>query len=243
MEVATLDVLSVTDAHDEPVLRDCRLNLGGNVLVFKNGRAKIPEDWAPDVARCPKVIIPGYRGPVTEAPPNVSASLENDQPTSDREPAEADLAAAEAYLRSQGIEPPTREPDERLVRVEINGQVVTLPRKHAVPLVNAGQATPVPEEDTAVAGARIEPEPDAEPEVDAEPGATPTGATNDTPEGSASKPEPQEGRPVPDGFEAETADGKARCFARKGDGSQCANASVEDHACHIAAHLKQVQKS
>lgn len=43
---------------------------------------------------------------------------------------------------------------------------------------------------------------------------------------------------IPAGFAAETTDGKPRCWARKGDGSQCSNAAVEGHACGLPAHQK-----
>lgn len=45
-----------------------------------------------------------------------------------------------------------------------------------------------------------------------------------------------------DGFERETADGQPRCMARKGDGTQCANAAVDGDACRLAAHKKQLSK-
>lgn len=45
---------------------------------------------------------------------------------------------------------------------------------------------------------------------------------------------------LPAGFEELTADGKPRCWAHKGDGSQCSNAASEgSHACGLAAHQKQ----
>lgn len=52
--------------------------------------------------------------------------------------------------------------------------------------------------------------------------------------------EPAVAVPVPDGFEATTADGSARCLAAKADGSQCQNAAADGHACAIAKHREQV---
>ena len=74
-------------------------------------------------------------------------------------------------------------------------------------------------------------EPDAAQAVD---GPEDDDEPDDAPEGDADE--------VPDGIEALTADGKPRCWARKGDGSQCANGSVDgSHACGLAAHQKLVK--
>lgn len=46
---------------------------------------------------------------------------------------------------------------------------------------------------------------------------------------------------VPEGFASTTSEGEPRCLARKGDGSQCANAAKGDtHACGLAKHQIQV---
>ncbi len=45
---------------------------------------------------------------------------------------------------------------------------------------------------------------------------------------------------LPENFTATTPEGEPRCYARKGDGSQCQNTAVEHEACGLAAHKAQV---
>jgi hypothetical protein len=50
---------------------------------------------------------------------------------------------------------------------------------------------------------------------------------------------------LPAGFAATTAEGEPRCYARKGDGSQCANPARVDgehstYSCGLAKHAEQV---
>lgn len=150
-----LDVLSVLDAQDQPVLANCTLQMGEVALEFKNGRSKVAAKNAAEVLRHPKVTIPAYVGPAADLPPNVAADLLE----LEREAAAEDqVQAAAEYLKEEGLEVP--EP--------LDGD----------------------------------------------------------------KPS------IPAGFAAETTDGKSRCWARKGDGSQCSNAAVEGHACGLPAHQK-----
>lgn len=99
MSTEMLDVLSVLDAQDNPVLGNCTLVLGEVALEFKNGRSVVPAHKAPEVARCAKVKIPGYTGPVAPVP-SVTAEL----PSGEAEPDKVD--AAIEYLREQGLEVP-----------------------------------------------------------------------------------------------------------------------------------------
>lgn len=102
MSTEMLDVLSVLDAQDNPVLGNCTLVLGEVALEFKNGRSVVPAQHAPVVARCAKVKIPGYRGPVAPPVPSVTAEL----PGAEREPEQPPVDVAAEYLREQGLEVP-----------------------------------------------------------------------------------------------------------------------------------------
>lgn len=104
MSTEMLDVLSVLDAQDNPVLGNCTLVLGEVALEFKNGRSVVPVHHAPVVARCAKVKIPGYRGPVAPPVPSATAEL----PGVDPEEPPVDVAAE--YLREQGLEVPVFDP-------------------------------------------------------------------------------------------------------------------------------------
>ena len=100
MSTEMLDVLSVLDDQDNPVLGNCTLVLGEVALEFKNGRSVVPASKAAEVARCAKVKIPGYRGPVAPPVPSVSADL----PSGEAEPDKVE--AAVEYLREQGLAVP-----------------------------------------------------------------------------------------------------------------------------------------
>jgi hypothetical protein len=100
MSTEMLDVLSVLDAQDNPVLGNCTLVLGEVSLEFKNGRSVVPAQHAPVVARCEKVKIPGYSGPVAPPVPSTTAELPSGEP----EQSAAEIAAE--YLREQGLEVP-----------------------------------------------------------------------------------------------------------------------------------------
>lgn len=215
-EGQVFDVLSVLDNQDQPRLNNCTLQIGEVALEFKNGRAKVPEAFAPEVARHPLVTIPGYTGPVAPPVPNASAEL----PDFDREqqlsPAEreARVRAAAEYLKEQGLEvgtipgaapEPQEDPrvkplEDRIAELEeLVKQATTLDPKSGKPVT----------EDKADAGEK-------EPAAAAEGGAK-----------------------IPDGFAAETSDGKPRCMARKGSGEQCKNAAVDGGpACGLPAHQK-----
>lgn len=115
MSTEMLDVLSVLDDQDNPVLGNCTLILGEVALEFKNGRSKISKRFAPEVARCAKVTIPGYTGPVALPVPSVSAGLPSGEP----EQSPAEIAAE--YLREQGLEVPVfnaSPPPEGTVEIE-----------------------------------------------------------------------------------------------------------------------------
>lgn len=100
MSTEMLDVLSVLDEQDNPVLGNCTLVLGEVALEFKNGRSVVPVSKAPEVARCPKIRIPGYKGPIAPPVPSISA-----QPGVEPGP-EDKINAAVEYLREQGMEGP-----------------------------------------------------------------------------------------------------------------------------------------
>jgi|HubBroStandDraft_5_1064220.scaffolds.fasta_scaffold01162_14 hypothetical protein len=137
MSTEMLDVLSVLDAQDNPVLGNCTLVLGEVSLEFKNGRSVVPAQHAPVVARCEKVKIPGYSGPVAPPVPSTTAELPSGEP---EEPA-VDVAAE--YLREQGLEVPeiaAQEPVEPVVEqptVEV-AKINTLPDGFE-PLTAAGE--------------------------------------------------------------------------------------------------------
>lgn len=137
MSTEMLDVLSVLDAQDNPVLGNCTLVLGEVSLEFKNGRSVVPAHKAPEVARCAKVKIPGYTGPVASPVPSVSADLPSGEGEADK------VDAAVEYLREQGLEVPAfdagpapMEPVEQPI-VEV-AKINTLPDGFE-PLTAAGE--------------------------------------------------------------------------------------------------------
>lgn len=129
VEEHTLDVLSVLDAQDNPVLANCSFSVGELVLEFKNGRAKCPESAAPSVARCPQITIPGYDGPIAPKPPNTSAPLPDEKEHEDS------IALAREHLREEGMEVPDTQ------RVWVGETALDLPVAQAEALLRAGQAT------------------------------------------------------------------------------------------------------
>lgn len=135
MSTEMLDVLSVLDAQDNPVLGNCTLVLGEVALEFKNGRSVVPAQHAPEVARCAKVKIPGYRGPVAPPVPSTTAEL----PGVEREPEEPPVDVAAEYLREQGLEVPeiAAEPVVEQPTVEV-AKIETLPDGFE-PLTAAGE--------------------------------------------------------------------------------------------------------
>lgn len=214
-----LDVLSVLDAQDNPVLNNCTLQMGEVALEFKNGRSKVPARLAAEVSRHPQILIPGYDGPVAAAPPNVSAELadagERERQPETEEQRAARVAAAAEYLRSEGIEVPDveepgAEPLEPSEKEALEARIAELEQMVA-------DAHPLPGAD----GEKDEdPEPDGAGEAKAEDAKV----------------------EVPKGFETETVDGKPRCLARKADGSQCSNPAAEgSNACKLPAHQKLVK--
>lgn len=215
-----LDVLSVLDSQDNPVLNNCTLQLGEVALEFKSGRSKVPLRLAAEVARDARITIPGYSGPVAPPVSNVSAALPE---TSERERApetegerQARIAAAAEYLRSEGMEVPEIEADtEDPEKKALEARIAELEEmvKQAVALAPAGDK-----------------EPEAQTETEGE--DKPAAPAAETPA------EPT----IPKGFEENTAGGKPRCWARKADGSQCASPSLEgSHACGMPAHQKLVK--
>jgi hypothetical protein len=189
-----LDVLSVLDAQDNPVLGNCTLVLGEVALEFKNGRSTVPVSKAPEVARCAKVKIPGYTGPVAPPVPSVSADL----PSGEGEPAKVD--AAIEYLREQGLDVPAFDPAAAPQGIVAEGDGAQ----------KTGIEVPVGQEGTL--------------EVRSEP-----------------VPEEEKVHALPEGFEALTPAGEARCIARTGSGTQCSNASAPgSSACGLGAHQEQV---
>ena len=221
MSDVMLDVLSVLDSNEEPIYSNCTLQLGELKLEFKNGRSKIPLSKAAEVLRNPNCLVPGYDGPAAPAVPNEAAELTvrddvRQQLQETPEQREARITAAEEYLRGEGLHIPPRpvEPVSSAREAELEQRIAALEGllAQSVPLADLTE----PDAAQAVDG----PEDDDEPD--------------DAPEGDADE--------VPDGIEALTADGKPRCWARKGDGSQCANGSVDgSHACGLAAHQKLVK--
>lgn len=221
-----LDVLSKLDSQGDPELANCTLQLGDVALEFRNGRSKVPLEFAPQVARHPKVEIPGYSGPVAEAPPNIAAELVGEPGEKTPSSAEAVLAA-EDYLRSQGIEVPEREEPAPGEAEVLQGRIERL-EQEARDREVAHQA------ELAAARGGAEQEPTGKPSAEVTTKATKAGKGGS----KAAKVEAK----LPDGFEAETADGKPRCWARKGDGTQCANAASDGgHSCNLAAHKKLVK--
>lgn len=104
MSTEMLDVLSVLDAQDNPVLNNCSLVLGEVTLEFKNGRSLVPTSKAAEVARCDKVRIPGYTGPVAPPVPSVSAVFPGAETMSVESSKASLVEVAAAYLREQGLE-------------------------------------------------------------------------------------------------------------------------------------------
>ena len=218
-----LDVLSVEDDQNNPILNNVSLQLGEHVLEFKNGRAKIPTSLAAIAVRDSRLRVPGYTG--APAPPvaNAAAPLpDTADKTSGRELTAAEreerLLQAEEYLRSQGLPVPPRAP------------------------VDGGAAEPVADPRVAELEGRVnELEEMLRRAVDLRPAGD--GDAPAQPLSTATVGETGEEPVLPDGFEATTTDGKPRCAAAKGDGSQCSNAAVEgSRACQIGAHQKQVSK-
>jgi hypothetical protein len=198
MSTEMLDVLSVLDAQDNPVLGNCTLVLGEVALEFKNGRSVVPAQHAPVVARCEKVKIPGYRGPVAPPVPSQTAELPSDGP----EQSAAEIAAE--YLREQGLEVPTTP--------------------EGVILDNGSQSHLVEGDGIEKTGIEVPAGQEGTLEVRSEP-----------------VPENEKIHALPEGFEALTAAGEPRCFARTGSGTQCSNAAVADsNACGLGAHREQV---
>jgi hypothetical protein len=230
-----LDVLSVLDDSGEARLSNCTLQMGEVALEFKNGRSKVAAQHAAEVLRHPHVMIPGYSGPAAPAPPNESAQLPEIANDVRQHPQETEaqraerMRAAADYLRSQGMDVP--EP------------VVADPEKEALKRRIAEL------ERQAAEGANLTREPTAAGTMDGDGDATSDAATSDQGDGhgkdqsaDADAPPTDDEPNLPDGFEAYTADGKSRCWARKGDGSQCSNPAGDDsRACHLKAHQKLVK--
>lgn len=223
-----LDVLSVLDSNDEPALGNCTLQMGDIALEFKNGRSKVPLRHAAEVLRHPQVVIPGYQGPAAPAPPNESAELPEiaedvrQHPQETPEQREARISAAEEYLRSQGLQVPEREKLE--VPAAATEREQTLAARIAELEQMLNDAVPLTSRDDDASG-------QSDNEKD-------TG-NEDKPTADATAMEVQ----IPDGIEPETADGKPRCWIRKGDGAQCTNPSIEgSHACNLKAHQKKASQ-
>lgn len=215
-----LDVLSVLDKNEEPIFSNCTLQMGELALEFKNGRSKVPFRHAAEALRHPSVLIPGYTGPAAPMPPNESAELpeipgdvrQHQQETPAQR--EARISAAEEYLRSQGLDVPVREAPSVEDPEVLKAKIAELEGM----LANAADLQAVKE--VAAAAAASPGAPSAEIKLE------------------AGEIEPK----LPEGFDAVTADGKPRCWSRKGDGTQCSNASSEgSHACNLKAHQKLVK--
>ncbi len=266
MSVQMLDVLSVLDKNDEPVLANCTLQMGEVALEFKNGRSKVPAQHAPEVLRHPKITIPGYTGAVAPLPPNEAADLppigdvrlQRPETMGERE---ARLREAEAHLRAEGLPVPDRglPPAEEIAA--LRARLAELEGSGAV-FSPSSAPTGVLVEGDGVQKTGIEVPADGQMrELDTVsgtvevvvpegvvPGETP-GWPIDAATGKALDLSPEQretltkaalaDEKMPEGFDAETADGKPRCWARKGDGTQCSNAAVEGtHACGLSAHQK-----
>jgi hypothetical protein len=220
-EQVMLDVLSVLDSNDEPIYSNCTLQMGEVALEFKNGRSKVPERHAAEVLRNPNVIIPGYTGLAAPPVPNASAELPEDvrkHPPESPAEREGRISAAEEYLRSQGLPVPARESVSEGASNVSRGEAAALTARIAELEQMVADSVDLPPAGDAVT--------DVEGPPDAAEGAS----------------EPEAPAEIPEGLEAETADGKPRCWARKGDGSQCSNASADgSHACKLKAHQKLVK--
>jgi ribosomal protein L13E len=213
MSVGMLDVLSALDANDEPFYSNCTLQMGDVALEFKNGRSKVPEGHAPEVLRNPKVMVPGYTGPAAPLVPTVAAEIATD-------------------VRQQRQETP-EEIEARGAASEeyLRSQGIAVPQRvRHNPDVERLEAEVQRLRGMLEQGVTL-PAADAKPhaEVVKEPDGTTKTVTSTV-------------ETIPDGLESLTTDGKPRCWARKGDGTQCSNASIEDsHACGLNAHKQLVK--
>jgi hypothetical protein len=237
MSTAMLDVLSVLDKNDEPVLANCTLQMGEVALEFKNGRSKVPAQQAAEVLRHPQVMIPGYTGAAAPLPPNEAAELpaigdvrqQHQETPAERE---ARLREAESYLTSQGLAVPQRAISPAEEAAALRARLAELEQSGAA---FGDGATPTGTVKVVVPDGVVPGETPGWP-VDAVSGEplSLTPAERETLAKAALGSET-----IPDGFEAETSDGQPRCWARKGDGKQCSNAAVDGtHACGLRAHQK-----
>jgi hypothetical protein len=256
MSAQMLDVLSVLDKNEEPILGNCTLQMGDFALEFKNGRSKVLAQHAPEVLRHPKITIPGYTGAVAPLPPNKAADLPpigdvRQQGRQDAGEREARLREAEAHLRAEGLPvpngglPPAEEITAlraRLAELEQSSFFAADAAPTGTLIVGdgvekAGIEVPLGETGTLV----VPPEGVVPGETPGWPVDAATGIPLDlTPAEREALAEAALGsKTIPEGFDAETADGKPRCWARKGDGFQCSNAAVDGtHACGLSAHQK-----
>lgn len=218
---ALLEVQSRLSPHGAPLLGDCTLilNDGSDRVVFKGGRAMVPERIAEVLRQRSDVVVLAPWSPDVVSPAEPPAEPAGSGPQNAGEtPAEVtapeDLTAeqlqaiadAQAHLDADAVG------DGDLSIVENADGKLGDPIAHDP--ANAAQVEQVMKPGEATGTPRTEVEP----------------------------PEPLP-LIVPAGFEAMTEDGVPRCLAAKADSKQCSNAAAELGACHLAPHKAKVAEA
>lgn len=244
--MGTVTVHSKRDEHGQLFYANCQLLTGQGAVVFENGEATVTPEQAALLANNPSVAL-SRNGVGLQAEPIVpnpgpmlpvglqDASYDELKLASDA--IEAHRAGLDAFdVWSTGI---------------VNGW--DLPEDAIAPTGTSAPPTPPAaqeeaNEDDKGDGGDVEPAPGGEGDP-TEPLAADTKV--DPSLQAAREHLKSEGEHVPKvlpaGFEANTSEGEPRCYARKGDGSQCSNAAKMDqagehstYACGLGTHQTQV---